>query len=44
MPPGLVHCLMVFRNVRRLIIEIVIYTSPELDERGVDEWPPDYEP
>ena len=44
MPPGLVHCPMVFRNVRRLMIEIVIYTGPELDERGVDEWPPDYKP
>ena len=44
MPPGLVQCPMVFRNVRRLMIEIVIYTGPELDERGVDEWPSDYKP
>ncbi|MEM2104690.1 MAG: hypothetical protein QW717_07380 [Candidatus Bathyarchaeia archaeon] len=43
-PAGLVHGPLVFRNVRRPFVQVIINESPTLDEHGVDEWPPDYKP
>jgi hypothetical protein len=44
-PKGLVHCPLVFRNVRRPFKWVVIVPDyPYVVEHGLNEWPPDYEP
>jgi hypothetical protein len=43
-PAGFVHCPLVFRNVKRPFMEILIYGKPALIEHRVDLWPPAYKP